>query len=131
MFTKEDIQTAESKIKTGSDFPQFIKELKELGVVRNDVYVSNGLSAYFASEDEVLQIHPEQYPELVINTNSSVEKLKHALKSHQAGETGFISFCEHAADAGVEKWITDLKNMTCIYYDTAGNELVKETISAV
>ncbi len=131
MFTKEDIQAAESKIKTGSDFPHFVKELKDLGVVRNDVYVSNGLSAYFASEEEVLQKSPEEYPELVINVEPSVEKLKHALKIHQTGETGFISFCEQAADAGVEKWITDVVDMTCTYYDTAGNELVKETIAEV
>jgi len=130
MFTKEDIQSAESKIKTGADFPRFVKELKDLGVVRNDVYVANGLSAYFASDEEVLQISPAEYPELVINEESSVDKLKKALKIHQTGETGFISFCEHAADAGVEKWTTDLTAMTCIYYDTAGNELVKETISA-
>jgi uncharacterized protein YbcV (DUF1398 family) len=130
MFTKEDIQSAESKIKTGADFPRFVKELKDLGVVRNDVYVANGLSAYFASDEEVLQISPAEYPELVINEESSVDKLNKALKIHQTGETGFISFCEHAADAGVEKWTTDLIAMTCIYYDTAGNELVKETISA-
>ncbi|MCX2585679.1 DUF1398 domain-containing protein [Pedobacter sp. MR22-3] len=130
MFTKEDIHAAISRIKSGSDFPQFIQELKEMGVIRNDVYVSNGLSAYFASEEEVLQISPEEYPDLVISLEPSVEKLKHALKIHQIGETGFISFCEHAADAGVEKWITDLKDMTCTYYDTAGNELVKEKISA-
>ncbi|MGO4875312.1 DUF1398 domain-containing protein [Pedobacter psychrotolerans] len=130
MFTKEDIHAATSRIKSGSDFPQFIQELKEMGVIRNDVYVSNGLSAYFASEEEVLQISPEEYPDLVISVEPSVEKLKHALKIHQNGETGFISFCEHAADAGVEKWITDVKDMTCTYYDTAGNELVKEKISA-
>lgn len=131
MFTKEDIQAAESKIKTGSDFPQFIKELKELGVVRNDVYVSNGLSAYFASEDEVLQVRPDEYPELVINEESSIEKLTHALKIHQTGETDYITFCKQAADAGVEKWITDLTTMTCTYLDTTGNELVKQTIAAV
>ncbi|MBB6237906.1 uncharacterized protein YbcV (DUF1398 family) [Pedobacter sp. AK013] len=39
MFTIENIQAAESKIKTGADFPQFIKEIKEMGVKRNDVYV--------------------------------------------------------------------------------------------
>lgn len=44
MFTIENIRAAESKIKTGADFPQFIKEIKEMGVKRNDVYLSNGLS---------------------------------------------------------------------------------------
>lgn len=130
MFTKEDIQTAESKITKGSDFPQFIKEIKAMGVIRNDVYVSNGLSVYFDSDNEVLQISPEEYPELVVNEESSEEKLTHALEIHQKGETDYITFCKQAADAGVEKWITDLEDMTCTYLNSEGNELLKENISS-
>lgn len=44
MFTISNIHTAAAKIKTGADFPQFIKEIKAMGVKRNDVYVNNGLS---------------------------------------------------------------------------------------
>ena len=130
MFTKEDIQTAESKIISGSDFPQFIKEIKDMGVIRNDVYVSNGLSVYFDSGDQVLQMSPEEYPELVVNEESSTEKLTHALKIHQKGETDYITFCKQAADAGVEKLITDLEDMTCTYLNREGNELLKENISS-
>jgi len=130
MFTKEDIQTAESKITKGSDFPQFIKEIKAMGVIRNDVYVSNGLSVYFDSDNEVLQISPEEYPELVVNEESSEEKLTHALEIHQKGETDYITFCKQAADAGVEKWITDLEDMTCTYLNSEGHELLKENISS-
>jgi len=130
MFTKEDIQTAESKITKGSDFLQFIKEIKAMGVIRNDVYVSNGLSVYFDSDNEVLQISPEEYLELVVNEESSEEKLTHALEIHQKGETDYITFCKQAADAGVEKWITDLEDMTCTYLNSEGNELLKENISS-
>ena len=130
MFTKEDIQTAESKITKGSDFPQFIKEIKAMGVIRNDVYVSNGLSVYFDSDNEVLQISPGEYPELVVNEESSEEKLTHALEIHQKGETDYITFCKQAADAGVEKWITDLEDMTCTYLNSEGHELLKENISS-
>ena len=131
MFTIENIRAAESKIKTGADFPQFIKEIKELGVKRNDVYVSNGLSIYFDDEDNAQQLSPDEYPTLVINEESSAGKLEHALKVHQQGETDYITFCKQAADAGVEKWVTDLKEMTCTYLDTEGNELVKEKIRTV
>ena len=128
MFSIEEIKAAESKIKTGADFPQFIKEIKALGVVRNDVYVANGLSVYFNSDDYSVQASPDEYPELVINSESSAEKLEHSLKIHQRGETDYFTFCKQAADAGVEKWVIDLNSMTCSYLDTKQTELVKEEI---
>lgn len=131
MFTISNIQTAAAKIKTGADFPQFIKEIKAMGVKRNDVYVNNGLSIYFDDEDNAQQESPEDYPALIINEESSAGKLEHALKIHQQGETDFITFCKQAADAGVEKWIIDTEEMTCAYLDSAGNELVKEEIPEV
>lgn len=131
MFTIEEIKSAESKIKTGADFPQFIKEIKDLGIVRNDVYVANGLSIYYDNEDNSAQASPDEYPELSINDESSAEKLEHALKIHQQGETDYFTFCEQAADAGVEKWIIDIPKMTCTYLDAEQKELVKETIPSV
>lgn len=131
MFTIENIQTATSKVNSGADFPQFIKEIKELGVKRNDVYVSNGLSIYFDDEDNAQQVSPDEYPTLIINEESSAGKLEHALKVHQQGETNYFTFCKQAADAGVEKWVTDLDEMTCTYLDAEGNELVKENIPQV
>jgi uncharacterized protein YbcV (DUF1398 family) len=128
MFSIAEIKTAELKIKTGADFPQFVKEIKALGVKRNDVYVSNGLSVYFDSDDHSVQASPEGYPDLVINEDSSKEKLEHALKIHQKGETDYFTFCKQAADAGVEKWVIDLNAMTCTYLDTEQKELVKEEI---
>ncbi|MFC3563592.1 DUF1398 domain-containing protein [Pedobacter jamesrossensis] len=131
MFSIEEIKTAESKIKTGADFPRFIKEIKDLGVIRNDVYVANGLSVYFGEEDYSLQASQDEYPALIINNESSAEKLQHALKIHQNGETDYITFCKQAADAGVEKWVIDLNEMTCIYLDTEQKELIKEEISSI
>lgn len=131
MFTIEDIKKAESKVETGADFPTFIDEIKKLGVVRNDVYVSNGLSIYFDNEDNVQQDSPENYPVLVVNEESSKEKLQHALKVHQQGGSDYFTFCKQAADAGVEKWITDLNEMTCTYLDAEGNELVVEEVPTV
>ena len=131
MFTIENIKAAEAKIKRGADFPQFIKEIKEMGVVRNDVYVANGLSIYFDDEDNTQQASPAEYPEVVINDESSVVKLQHALKVHQDGESDYFTFCKQAADAGVEKWVIDLNNMTCTYLDTESIELVKEKIPVI
>lgn len=131
MFTIAEIKAADSKMKTGSDFPQFVKELKKLGIVRNDVYVSNGLSVYFDSEDHVEQFSSVGYPELVVNNESSKDKLKHAIQVHQQGKTDYNTFCKQVADSGVEKWVVDLVEMTCTYLDSEQKELVKETIAAV
>ncbi|WP_316829407.1 DUF1398 domain-containing protein [Pedobacter aquatilis] len=131
MFSIEEIKAAEAKIKTGADFPLFIQNIKNLGVVRNDVYVANGLSVYFDGKDYSVQASPEEYPDLVINKTSSSEKLQHALKIHQKGETDYFTFCKQAADAGVEKWVIDLQKMTCTYLDTEQNELVQEKIPSV
>ncbi|KQR67390.1 DUF1398 domain-containing protein [Pedobacter sp. Leaf176] len=129
MFSIEEIKASESRIKTGADFPKFIKKIKEMGVVRNDVYVSTGLSVYFDNDDYSVQTSPDEYPpSLVINDESSADKLQHALQVHQRGETDYYTFCKQAADAGVEKWIIDLIEMTCTYLDTSQNELVKEKI---
>ncbi|RZL65040.1 MAG: DUF1398 domain-containing protein, partial [Pedobacter sp.] len=38
MFNIEQIRAAEEKVKTGADFPQLAKDLKDLGVLRFDVY---------------------------------------------------------------------------------------------
>lgn len=127
MFTIEAIQQAESKIKTGADFPNFIKEIKAMGVIRNDVYVMNGMSIYFGNDDHTVESAPV-YENLLIEEQSSAEDLKTALKSHQQGSTDYQTFCRQAAAAGVEKWVTDLAAMTVTYLDMSGNELVVERI---
>jgi uncharacterized protein YbcV (DUF1398 family) len=130
MFNLEDIHIAEAKVKSGSDFPAFIQEIKDMGVTRNDVYVINGMSTYFGNDDEVVQ-GPPIYEDLIIEQESSISGIREALKIHQNGETDYHTFCRQAAVAGVEKWVTDLNEMTVTYLDMAGNELVVEQIPQV
>ena len=37
-------------------------------------------------------------------------------------------FCRDCAKSGVEKWIVDMADMTCTYYDKEGDPFLKETI---
>jgi uncharacterized protein YbcV (DUF1398 family) len=127
MFTIEKIHAAHAKVKTGADFPRYIKELKELGLKNYTNYVADGHTIYRGS-DGYSQTGPAKYPEQVVKAQSSPEALKTAIKEHQAGKTDYLTVCRQAADAGVEKWIVDLDAMTCTYYDTAGNELMVEAI---
>lgn len=127
MFTIESIQLAKSKTKTGADFPNFIKEIKAMGVIRNDVYVMNGMAIYFGNDDHTVESAPA-YENLLIEEQSSPEDFKTALKIHQQGQTDYQTFCRQAAAAGVEKWVTDLTAMTVTYLDASGHELLVEQI---
>lgn len=127
MFTIEDIQTAEAKIKSGADFPNFIQEIKAMGVIRNDVFVINGMAVYYGNDDHTVQSAPA-YEDLLIEQQSNVEELKEALKIHQNGATDYQTFCRQVASAGVEKWITDLTAMTVTYLAADGTEMVVEHI---
>jgi len=127
MFTIEQINKAGEKIQSGADFPQFARDLKELGVQRSDTYVMNGMAVYFGAGDHTVESGPV-YENLLIEEESNVAELKAALKAHQQGETDYQTFCRQAAGAGVEKWIIDFKEMTVSYLDIAGTEMLIEHI---
>jgi uncharacterized protein YbcV (DUF1398 family) len=50
MFTLEQIKEAFGKVKSGADFPQFVQDLKEIGVTHYDNYVSNGRTKYYGKD---------------------------------------------------------------------------------
>jgi uncharacterized protein YbcV (DUF1398 family) len=127
MFTIEQIQELAKKVKSGKDFPQLVQDLKNLGVTYYDNYVSDGKTNYFGAGNFSIE-GKSKYPAMGINHEGSAEKLKHALKIHQAGETDYPTFCKDAAIAGVEKWRTDMNEMTVTYFDKKNNALVVESI---
>ncbi len=127
MFTTDKILDAFSKVRSGEDFPMFIKDLKLIGVLRYDNFVADGQTIYYGLNDFKLD-GGSKYEELPISENSSSDRLKHAILIHQQGETDYPTFCRHAADAGVEKWITDTLAMTVTYVDKEGKELLVEAI---
>ncbi|MFM6975791.1 MAG: DUF1398 domain-containing protein [Sphingobacteriaceae bacterium] len=129
-FSLNQIQSAHAKVKSGADFPRYIQNLIQLGLKSYETFVSDGHSVYFGEADFTLR-SDSKYPSLSISDQSDSEKFKHYLKIHQLGETDYRTFCNHAAECGVEKWIIDTTAMTCVYYDKAGNELIKETIPAL
>ncbi|MCB9222915.1 MAG: DUF1398 family protein [Crocinitomicaceae bacterium] len=127
MFTLDQIHQAASKIKSGADFPQYVQDLKSIGVSHYDNYVSDGRTNYFGSNGYTLNGEPK-YPLLAINASGSEEKLKLALSIHQAGQTDYMTFCRQAAEAGIEKWTTDMISLKVTYFDIIGNEVVVEAI---
>jgi uncharacterized protein YbcV (DUF1398 family) len=127
MFTLEQIKAAHAKVKSGADFPAYVQELIRLGVKSYDTFVSDGHAVY-KGENDYQEVSAAKYETLAVANNSNVDAFKHKLKIHQQGQTDYLTFCHDAAEAGVEKWTVDMQQMTCIYYDKAGNSLVAETI---
>lgn len=127
MFTIEQIQQAHSKVKSGADFPAYIREIKALGVKGYHTWVTDGHTQYFGVEGyEALS--PAKYESLVIAENSNKQVFVAQLREHQQGKSDYKTFCNQCAKAGVEKWVVDLDKMTCTYYDKAREEMLVETI---
>jgi uncharacterized protein YbcV (DUF1398 family) len=127
MFTIEQIQAAHAKVKSGADFPNYIKELITLGVTGYETYVADGHTDYYGN-DGYKKTSPSKYGMLPIAGQSNAERFKKELKEHQQGKTDYPNFCKMSADTGVEKWVLDMGKMTCTYFDKSGNEILVETV---
>lgn len=130
MFTIEQIDQANSRVKSGADFPKLVQEFIELGIKTNDVYVHDGHAEYFGSDGFSIQADAN-YPTQEVAEKSDGEKFHHYLKIHQQGQTDYPTFCRHSAETGIEKWSLDFEKMTCTYFDKAGNEILVEQIPAL
>lgn len=127
MFTEEQIEEANSKVKSGADFPKLARDLIGLGITKNDVYVSDGHAEYFGRDGYSVETKA-QYAPLEIAETSDAERFRHRLKIHQQGQTDYPTFCRDSAETGVEKWTIDFGQMTCTYFDRNGNEMLTENI---
>ncbi|MHB9142689.1 MAG: DUF1398 domain-containing protein [Paludibacter sp.] len=127
MFTIEQIEQAHDKVKSGADFPKYIQEIKQMGVIAFETRVLDSQTGYFGKDNYQTKSQPK-YEKLSIADNSNQEKFGHYLKIHQMGETDYFTFCKHCAETGIEKWVVNLDRMTCTYYDKAGNEILLENV---
>jgi uncharacterized protein YbcV (DUF1398 family) len=130
MFTIEQIKQAHSKVKSGADFPKYVQEMKRLGVLSYAHYVSDGHIKYEGANGFTISGDAKWEPRHIA-PEKDTERLQHFLSIHQDGQTDYITFCKQAAVAGVEKWVVDMVEMTCIYYDIKGNKIVLEEIPVV
>ncbi|KQT22243.1 phage envelope protein [Chryseobacterium sp. Leaf404] len=127
MFTVAQIEEAHSKLKSGADFPKYIHEIKGFGVKNFITWVKDSHTDYFGKNDFQTKSQPK-YDDLEINETVNADHFKKQLKIHQKGGTDYMQFCRDCAENGVEKWIVDLDQFTCIYFDKAGNEVLTEEI---
>lgn len=127
MFTIEQIHEAFSRVKSGADFPQFVQDLKAVGVSHYDYFVADGNTEYYGADNFMLKVDGK-YPQMNVSNESSTDKLNRAIFIHQQGQTDYLTFCQQAANAGVEKWTTHMIEMTVAYLDKKGKILTVEPI---
>lgn len=127
MFTVEQIKTAHSKVKSGADFPSYIREIKAMGVTHYETYVADGHINYHGANHHTAQI-AAKYAPMAIADKANLELFKNQLLAHQQGQTDFLTFIKMCAAAGIEKWEICMNKMTCTYFDKSGNEVVIEQI---
>ena len=127
MFTIDQINEAHAKVKSGADFPNYIQDLIKLGVTGFETFVADGHTVYFGADSVKIQSEAK-YAVLKIADESDKEQFQDDLTVHQQGKTNYQTFCLDCAWSGVEKWVVNMANMTCIYYDKAGNEMLSEAI---
>ncbi len=127
MFTVAQIDQAHEKVKSGADFPAYIREIKQLGVIAFETWVIDSHTEYYGKNDFKTKSLP-QYEPLKIADDCDREAFKHYLKTHQQGKTDYYTFCQHCATTGIEKWIVNLEEMTCTYYSKARDQILVEEI---
>ena len=130
MFTVEQIESAHRKVKSGVDFPKYIQEIKRLGVLSFETWVFDSHTEYFGKNGFTIN-SKSKYKNLVIADICDKDKFGEYLKIHQKGATDYFTFCNHCAETGIEKWNVNLENMTCSYFDKAGNEILVEIVPTV
>lgn len=128
MFTIEQIKEAHAKVKSGADFPNYIRDLIILGVKGYDTFVHDGHVEYYGVNNYTV-ISDEKYdPPIEITKTANKERFIEFLVMHQDGQTDYLTFCNHSAQCGIAKWRVDIIEMTCTYFDLEGNEILIEKI---
>ena len=129
MFTLTQIQDTHAKVKSGADFPKYIQDLKDLWVTAYSIFVDDGHAEYHGNDDII--ISPAKYDILDIHTTTDKAWFVANLKLHQQGGSDYMTFCQHAAQAGITKRVIEMDEMTCTYYDHDDNKVLVEIIPSV
>lgn len=128
MFTISQIEEAHSKVKSGADFPIYIQELIELGVLGYDTFVNDGHVEYFGSNNfRVATVETNKHL-LDVASSANKERFIEFLVMHQDGQTDYYTFLLHCAQCGIAKWSVNIVEMTCTYFDKSNNSILIEKI---
>lgn len=127
MFTIDQIKEAHSKVKSGADFPNYIQDLINLGVLGYETFTNDGHVEYFGNNNFRLTL-PENYDPISVTSGANKERFIEYLVMHQDGQIDYFTFCNHAAQCGIAKWSVNIIAMTCTYFDTSDDAILIEKI---
>jgi uncharacterized protein YbcV (DUF1398 family) len=127
MFTLEQIHAVHDKVKSGADFPNYVKDMKALGVKSYTAYVVNGSTNYIG-DNRFSITSSAKYEELDVADRPNRDVFSADLKRHQNGETDYFQFCKDCAKSGVAGWVMDLDKNTCNYFDKNEDQVLMEMI---
>ena len=127
MFTIEQIKEAHSRVESGSDFPNYIQDLINLGVLGYETYTTDGHVEYFGNAN-FRAAADKSYDDIPVASIANKERFIEFLVMHQDGQTDYLTFCNHAAQCGIAKWSVNIIEMTCTYFDTLDDAILIEKI---
>ena len=127
MFTIEQIKEAHSRVASGSDFPNYIQDLVNLGVLGYETFTNDGHVAYFGNSD-FKAVADKSYDNIPVAPTANKERFIEYLVMHQEGQTDYLTFCHHAAQCGIAKWSVNIIEMTCTYFDAKNDAILIEKI---
>lgn len=127
MFTLDQIKAAHSKVKSGADFPAYVKEIKALGVQQYTTHVHDRHTDYEGAGGFRVS-SPAGELRLTIAGTTDRTAFQSALKQHQQGNTDFPTFLADCARYGIANWVVRMDAMTCTYYGVAGEEVLVEAV---
>ncbi|HAX73834.1 MAG TPA: phage envelope protein [Firmicutes bacterium] len=130
MFTKEQIELAHRKVKSGADFSKYVKEIKEMGVKSHEVVLLDGTWIFKGANETAVKFQ-KGLTNVHIATQSDPKQFKQILTNHQNGETDYPTFCMQAGESGVERWFSDFEQMTVTYLDSNGDIVAVEPIPSI
>ena len=128
-FSIASIQEAH-KLYTGPEFPKLIKAFKSMGMITNIFNLETGIVTYINRSGETLENNGIKV-DFDICEAGKFEEAIIALQRNQRGESDFYIFCIEVATAGVYKWVSELDEMTCTYFDKTEQVIIIESIPRV
>lgn len=122
---RDDIIAAQERF-SGNDFPSLVKTYIALGIVTYAINIQTGLATYVTKDGQKCDLPAYKVKEVMSKSNPS--QFLGKLRSHQAKETDFPTFCQDCATNGICRWDVDLLAKTCTYFDLEDKVVYTETI---
>ncbi|MEO3990576.1 DUF1398 family protein [Pseudocitrobacter cyperus] len=122
------LRTLFSEARTQITLHDLIKELENQNIVFYVHFVSTG-NVNLVDSDGGIRIIEGEYSVKRVNQRANEALIREASRRHFSGEIGYEEYCTRVANAGVYKWIVDIKQMTRKYVGLSDKVIFCEEIT--